>query len=109
MQGKEVGNGSNKELLQKLPLLIGVSSMEEGGALAPCPCTKIGQDPRRNTRETEEPVAGEPPVGYSDLGAGRGWQRGGETDAGYIGRLRHLAQGAETSGRGLQVVGMGDI
>ena len=29
VQGKEVGNGSNKELLQKLPLLIGVSSMEE--------------------------------------------------------------------------------
>ena len=49
-----------------------------------------------------------PPGSDRDLGAVRGWKRGGGTDAGNNGKHRHAAQGVETSGGGWRVVGMGN-
>ena len=40
---------------------------------------------------------------------GREWQRGGQTDTVNGGRSRQASQGAEMSGRGWWVVGVGDV
>ena len=52
--------------------------------------------------EKEVPKVYNPPGTDRDLGTSRGRQ-GGEMDVGHGGRIRHAAQGAETSGGGWQV------
>ena len=64
---------------------------------------------RRDTSETEGPASGEPLGDDRDLGADQGHKRGGRTDAVYGGRRRHVSRGAETSGRGWRVAGVGNI
>ena len=64
---------------------------------------RIGGD----TRDMEGPMTGDPPGANSDLGAGQGRKGGGRTDAELDNRSRHTAQGAETSGGGWRVAGVG--
>ena len=55
---------------------------------------KIGGD----TKETEGPMADDPPGTDRDMGTGQGQKGGGQTDAGHSGRISHAVWGAEISG-----------
>ena len=63
----------------------------------------------RDTREMEGPVAVKPPGGDRDPVARRGQKRGGQTDAVNDSRRIHAVRGAEMSGGGWWVAGVGDV
>ena len=67
------------------------------------------QGGRRNTRDTEGPEVGEPIGTNRNQGAVQGRLRGGQADAECGGISRHAARGAEMSGGGWRVAGVGNV
>ena len=62
-----------------------------------------------DTRETEGPTTGATPRGQQGPGRRLRAAKGGQTGVGRGGRSRHAACGAETSGEGWWVVGVGEV
>ena len=61
------------------------------------------------TRDTEVPTAGEPPKGRQGPGFRPREAKGGQTYARNGGRHRDMTRGADTSGGGWRVAGVGDV
>ena len=102
-------------MIDRERILPGPSSSRENGHPLEIPSTRIFQEAvyhkgreMRYTRYTEGPAAGKHLEDVMYLGSGRGRKEGVKRTR-YSGRFRHAARGAEKSGRGWRVAGVGDV